>query len=57
MKRENKDFKDTSLKNKVKNIIKKSKELNIIKSHVTAFDENPTNLEQHKGNLLSYNRK
>lgn len=56
MKNEVKDFKNKDLKIKVKEMIKKSKELKIIKSHTEAFEENPTSLEQHKGNLLTYRK-
>lgn len=57
MNRKKCDFSDEKLKNKVKNIIKKSKDLNIIKSHIVAFDENPVDLEQYKGSILSYYQK
>ena len=56
MKNENKDFKNQSLKLKVKEMIKKSKEMNLIKNHTEAFDTIPTELEQHKGKLLAYRK-
>ena len=51
-----KQFKNNNLKERVKKLIKKSQEMKIIKPHIKAFEENPTNLEQHKGNLNAYRK-
>ncbi len=51
-----KDFRNTKLKLKVKELIKKSKKLNLIKPHTAAFEDTPTKYEQHKGKLVEYRK-
>lgn len=56
MKEQKKDFKDEALNKKVKELLKKSKELNLIKPLTTAFEKNNCKEEQHKGKKESFCR-
>ena len=40
-----KDFRNNKLKSKVKDLIKKSQKLNLIKPHTAAFEDTPTKHE------------
>ncbi len=56
MKNVKNDIRDNKLKLKVKDLIKKSKKLNLIKPHTAAFEDTPTKYEQHKGKLVEYRK-
>ena len=56
MRKETKDFRNTELKTKVKDLIKKSKDNNLIKSHVFAYKDTPVKSENHRGNLAMYRK-
>ena len=43
-----------NLKLKVKNLIKKSKKMNLIKPHTLAFEDTKVKYEEHKGKLSAY---
>ena len=51
---ENKNFRSNDLKNKVNILIEKSKKMKLIRSHTSAFKENSTEVEEHKGKLIAY---
>ena len=51
MRKETKDFRSTELKTKMKDLIKKSKQNDLIKSHVFAYKDTPVKEENHRGNL------
>lgn len=50
------DFVDKSLKEKIKQIIDKSKKLNLIKPLSSAFETTPCEKEEHKGKKASFCR-
>ena len=49
-----KEFDNLKIKTKVRQLIVKSKNLNLIQPLSSAFDNNPVKEEEHKGNLKSY---
>lgn len=51
MRKETKDFRNTELKIKVKDLIKRSEQNNLIKPHVFAYKDTPVKKEDHRGNL------
>lgn len=54
MDKEKKDLKKVALDMKVKEMIEKSKSLNLIKDHTVAFEDYPVELEHHKGKMKAY---
>lgn len=51
------DSRNMQLKTRVKTLIKKANDNNLIKSHVLAYKDTPVELEHHKGNLRKYKNK
>ena len=48
---------DKKLKMKVKELLAKAKEKDLIKSHVLAFNDTPVEKEEHKGDLNAFYRQ
>ena len=51
---EKKNVDNKILKTRIKDIISKSKKLNLIKPLSSAFENNPVKKEAHKGNIKAY---
>lgn len=49
-----KSFNDSDLKKKIKEILAKSKKLDLIKPLSSAFENTPVEKEEHKGNIKAY---
>lgn len=45
---------DKNLQKKVKELLAKAKNKDLIKSHKLAFDETPVKQEEHKGNINAF---
>ncbi|MDE5539435.1 MAG: hypothetical protein K2J20_02990 [Bacilli bacterium] len=56
MKKTEMSLKNLTLQKRVKKLIKKSKENNLIKPHKDAYDDFSVKEEEHKGNKASFGR-
>ena len=46
-----KSFKSKEQKKRVSTLLSKSKEMNLIKDHIQAFEDVPVKFEEHKGRI------